>query len=82
MQNDSNRHDGSKACYIKNKICYNRNAHISDNIGNILTNLWFPKTKPVSLGILYKPSTQTKFLEQLITEFEATDINNDIYILG
>ena len=51
-------------------------------MGNILTNLWFPKTKRVSLGILYKPSTQTKFLEQLITEFEATDINNDIYILG
>ena len=42
----------------------------------------FPKTKPVSTGVIYKPASQSQFLEQMITEFEALDINNEIYVLG
>ena len=42
----------------------------------------FPKTKPISIGVIYKPASQSQFLEQMITEFEALDINNEIYVLG
>ena len=55
---------------------------MSDNIENIFIDLLFLKTKPISVGIIYKPSSQTQFLEQMITEFEVLDLNNKIYVLG
>ena len=42
----------------------------------------FPKTKPVSIGMIYKPSNQTKFLEHIISEFEELDLKNEHHILG
>ena len=42
----------------------------------------FPKTKPISIGIIYKPPSQSQFLQQIITTFEAFDLDNKIYVLG
>ena len=46
--NDRNRNGGGVACYIRNNICFN-------NTENIFIDLLFPKTKPISIGIIYKP---------------------------
>ena len=32
--------------------------------------------------MIYKPLAQTRFLEQIIENFEALDINNEHYIAG
>ena len=80
--NDRNRNGGGVACCIRNNICFNRKACISDNIENIFTDLLFPKTKPISVGIIYKPPSQTQFLQKMIAEFETLDFNNEIYVLG
>ena len=82
VRNDRNRKGGGVACYIRNNICFNRKACISDNIENIFIDLLFPKTKPISVGIIYKPPSQSQFLQQIITEFEALDLDNEIYVLG
>ena len=71
VENDRKRNGGSVASYIRDKICSNRKACISDNIENIFIDLLFPKMKTLSLGIIYKPPSQTQFLEQIITEFVA-----------
>ena len=42
----------------------------------------FSKTKPSSVGIVYKPLSQSQFLQQMIAEFEALDLDNEIYVLG
>ena len=42
----------------------------------------FPKTKPITIGVIYKPLNQTKFLELIITEFETLDPNDEHYVLG
>ena len=42
----------------------------------------FPETKPISVGIIYNSPSQSQFLQQLITEFEALDLDNEIYVLG
>ena len=52
VRNDRNRNGGGVACYIRNKICFNRKTYISENIENIFIDLLFPKTKPVSVGII------------------------------
>ena len=82
VRNYRNRINRGVACYIRNNICFNRKACTSDNVENIFIDILFPKTKPISVGIIYKSPSQTQFLEQIITEFEALDLNNEIYILG
>ena len=78
VRNDRNRNGGGVACYIRNNICFNRKNCLSDNIENIFIDLLFPKTKPISVGIIYKPPSQSQFLQQIITEFEALDLDNEI----
>ena len=81
MRNDSNRKGGGVACYIRGNICYSRKTCLSDKLENILIDLSFPNTKPIPVGIFYKPPSQTQFLEQIITEFESLEPNNELYIL-
>ena len=42
----------------------------------------FPKTKPITIGVIYKPPNQTRFSEHIITEFETLDLNDEHYVLG
>ena len=81
VRNDWNRKGGGVACYIRSKISYSRKACLSDNLENIFIDFLFPKTKSISEGIIYKLSNQTRFLEQMITEFEALKLNNELCIL-
>ena len=76
VRNDRNRNGGGVACYIRNNICFNRKNCLSDNIENIFIDLLFPKTKPISVGIIYNPPSQSQFLEQMITESEALDLQS------
>ena len=57
-------------------------SKLSNNIENIFIDLLFPKTKPITVGVIYKPPNQTRFLEQIITEFETLDLHNEHYVLG
>ena len=82
VRNDRNRKDGGAACYIRSNICYSRRTCLSDNLENIFIDLLFPKAKPISIGILYKPPRQTRSLEQMDTDFESLELNNELYILG
>ena len=66
VRNDRNRSRGGVACYIRNNICFNRKNCLSDNIENIFIDLLFPKTKPISVCIIYKPPSQSQFLQQII----------------
>ena len=74
VRNDRNRKGGCVACFIRSNICYSRKAYLSDNLEKIFIDLLFPKTKPISVGIFYKPPSQTQFLEQIITEFESPEL--------
>ena len=82
VRNDRNRKGRGGACYIRSNICYSRKTCLSDNLENIFIDLLFPKAKPIYVGILYKPPSQTQFLEQMVTEFESLEVNNELYILG
>ena len=73
---------GGVACYIRSNIYYSRKTCLSDKLENIFIGLLFPKTKPISVDIFYKPPSQMRFLEQMVTEFESLELNNKLYILG
>ena len=80
--NDRNKKGGDLACYIRRNICYSRKRCLSYNLENIFIDLLFPKAKPIFIGIIFKPPCQTRFLEQLITEFEALELINELNITG
>ena len=60
VRSDRNRNGGGVACYVRNNICFNIKKCLSSCIGNIFLDLMFSKTKPISTGIIYKPSNQTR----------------------
>ena len=65
IRRDRNSKRGGVIIYVTNKICYSNRNCISNEIGNIFIELLIPKTKPITVGIIYKPPDQTKFLEIL-----------------
>ena len=57
-----------------------------DFLPNVIENIFFeillPKTTPITVGIIYRPPSQTNFLEILNMTFEKIDIDKkEIYIL-
>ena len=57
---DRNRHGGGVACYIKS---YKLNSFLQNEIENITFNILMEHTKPITVGIIYRPPNQSKFLD-------------------
>ena len=73
---DWNRKGRRVVCYISSRICYNAKNCISNEIENIFIELLIPKTKPISVGIIYKPPDQLRFLETLSDSLNKLNILN------
>ena len=83
MRKDRNRKGWRVACYIRSNICFNSQNYLSDEIENISFDLLLPKTKPISIAIVYKPPTDNHFLDYLskgLNDFNLME--NDIFIIG
>ena len=65
IRKDRNRKSGGVACYIRSDVCFNSQNYLSDEIENISSDLLFPKTKPISIAIVYKPPADNRFLDYL-----------------
>ena len=53
---DRSRKWGGVACFIKHSIAYSHKTNILIYTGNIFTEIYLPKLKPIIVGILYRPS--------------------------
>ena len=84
VRSDRNRHGGGVACYIRSDISFNVRGDFSSEIENIFFDILLPKTKPILIGILYRPPEQSKFLDNLSTSISQTCSFNEqeVYILG
>ena len=60
-RSDRNRHGGGVACYIRNDLVFNPREKFSLDIENIFFDIQLPKSKPILVGILYRPPTTTGF---------------------
>ena len=63
VTSDWNRHGGGVACYIRSDISFNVRGDFSSEIENIFLDILLPKTKPILIGILYRPPDQSRFLD-------------------
>ena len=83
IRKDLNRKGGGVACYIRSDICFDSQNYISDKIENISFDLSLPKTKPISIAILYKPPSDNRFLDYLSKGLNYLNLmENDLFILG
>ena len=84
VRSDRNRHGGGVLCYIRNDLCFNQRENFSTEFENIFIDILLPKTKPILIGILYRPPDQSGFLDKLSNAINDTTNfdNQEVYILG
>ena len=87
IRSDRNRKAGGIACYVKTSMPFNYNGSLSENIENILIDILLPKSKPVTLGIIYRPPDQSSFicgfniaLKELASQGNVTYFTGDFNI--
>ena len=80
---DRNKNGGEFACYIRNDLSYTQKNLYPNDTENVFFEIHLPKTKPITVGIVYKPLNQTKFIKTLNEHFVKLNTNNkETYILG
>ena len=56
---DRNRHGGGVVCYIRNDLSYDVKSFFPPEIENIFFEILLSNTKPVIVGIIYRPPSQS-----------------------
>ena len=80
---DRNRKGGGVACYVRNDLSYIEKDFFPEEIKNIFFEILLPKTKPITIGIIYRPPDQNNFLQTLNENFAKLDtLKKELYILG
>ena len=84
IRSDRDRHGGGVACYVRSDMAFNIRKDFSTDVENIFFDILLPNSKPILVGIVYRPPTQMDFLDKLSTAIiNATSFDaNEAYILG
>ena len=81
---DQSRRSGGVACDIKSWIAYSYEDSFCSNTESIFLDIFFlPKSKPILLGILYRPPDKSDFVKHnnVFTEAGVLD-KQECYLLG
>lgn len=66
IRKDRNRKGGGVCGYIRSDICFNVRTDLDNaHIEAVWLDILLPKTKPLLVGILYRPPTQSVFYDRL-----------------
>ena len=80
---DRNRNGGGVACYIKKDLCFNTRPLNCKEIENIIFDILLPKSKPITIGVFYRPPNQANFMELIVKSFSLLNLKyNQIYLFG
>ena len=84
LRSDRNRQGGGVICYIRKDISFNKLDLKSEDIEHIFIDIFLPKTKPITIGILYRPPKQAGFLKEVSSALQniTNFYNKEVYILG
>ena len=77
------RKGGGVACYVRSDLSYIEKGFSIDETENIFFEILLPKTKRITVGIIYRPPNQSNFLETLNENLAKLDtLKKESYILG
>ena len=79
IRSDRNRHDRGVACYVKNIRHYNVRYKLSSDFENIFLDLFLPNSKPILIGILYRPPGQSGFLDRVSTTIAQIENGDNMF---
>ena len=83
LRSDRNKNGGGVACYLKNNIAHNRQSKISGNTENIVLDILLPKSKPITVRIIYRPPNEVDFIDHFNNALGKLRFqSNEIYLLG
>ena len=84
LRYDRNRNGGDGvACYIRKNLCFNSRPLNCKEIENIIFDILLPKSKPITIGVFYRPPNQANFMELIVKSFSLLNLkDNEIYLLG
>ena len=66
---DQNRNGGGFNCYIRNDSSYAQKNLFPKDIEFYFSEILLSKTKPITVGIVYRPQNQTNFIKTLDDNF-------------
>ena len=73
---DRSRRGGGVACYVKKSLAYNYRDNFCKNTESIFSDIFLPKTKPIVIGILYRPPDKNDFVKNLEETFKLFNVVN------
>ena len=80
---DRNRKGGGVCLYIRSDIAFNPKPELStDDLESLYVNIFLPKTKPILIGVCYRPPTQTNFYKLLEESLESVSPDMEFILLG
>ena len=80
---DRNRNCGGIACYIRKDLCFNARTLHCKEIEDLVLYILLPKSKPVTIGVFYRPPNQAVFMDLMVEKFSNLNLkDNEIYLLG
>ena len=63
---DKKRHVGGLGCYVRNDLSFTKINYFPHDIETVFIEIFLPKTKSMTFGIVYRPPSQTSLLEMNI----------------
>ena len=84
VRKDKNRNGGRVACFIHKSIAYDVRSDFSNDIENIFMNILLPITKPILLGVVYRPPSDMHFVENLANSISNSNSfdSQEVILLG
>ena len=82
---DRNRNGGGACMFIRSDIAFNPRLDLhKDGIEMVYADLLLPKSRPILVGVGYRPPKKSTFFEQLEECFMNTtfNVNSELYLLG
>ena len=69
LRYDRNRDVGGATCYIRKDLCFNERPLNCQEIENIIFDILLTKSKPITIGVFYRPPNQVNFMESTVKVF-------------
>ena len=81
---DRTRRGGGVVCYIRKSLSYNLKEKFCPNTESIFVDIFLPKSKPILVGILYRPPDKPEFLDYFNECLIQSNITNiqECYFMG
>ena len=79
---DRNRNGGGAVFYVRQDLCFNLRITAMGDTEGMLFDILLPKTKPIFVGIIYRPPTCINFLECFNKHLDDINLDNEIFLLG